>query len=105
MNGHTSYGMAVAASWTLQWEYWAILGLVLIIADMILGWNFFVVPIGFASLATAFLLGMTWDFGFINYNAWSHIVLLFAVSSLLCVGILRTFFHNKKETPKDINDY
>jgi membrane protein implicated in regulation of membrane protease activity len=94
--------------WVFVTEVWLILGIALIIADIFLGFNFFVLPVGIAALIIAGLIfGESRElFGStILFENWKVVVLWFAGLSLVSVGLLKIFFQRSKKDEADINQY
>ena len=92
----------------LNIHFWLILGLVLIILDIFIGFNFFVLPIGVASLLVSGMIqlqtaGLTGNWQF--YADWQGVGYWFAGLSVASVGLLRLFFQRKRAAQQDINDY
>ena len=92
----------------LNTHFWLILGLVLIISDIFLGFNFFVLPVGVAALLVSAIIygqkaGLTGDFQL--YTDWQGVAYWFASLSVVSVGLLRFLFQMKHDGQKDINEY
>lgn len=92
----------------LDVNFWLILGLVLIIADIFLGFNFFVLPFGVAALlvATMVYLQESGRLGDLQlFSNWEGVVYWFAGLSVVSVGLLKLFFQKKADDRQDINEY
>jgi len=94
--------------WAYVEEIWVIFGLFLIIADIFLGFNFFVLPAGIAALIISGLLylenrALLGDF--VLFETWRTVIFSFAVVAIVSVGILKLVFQRKKNTDSDVNTY
>lgn len=93
-----------ASYWLFKPEAWALLGLLLIGFEMLVG-NLFALPIGVACL---FVAGMTygqeemWYGDTVLFETWRQILIAFAVLSVLSVGIIK--FLVQKKSPDDEDD-
>lgn len=94
--------------WAFKPQIWIILGILLVIADIFLGYDFFVLPTGVAAfIIAAILYGQKeqWFGDAILFETWHDIGLAFAVLSVASIALLKFGLQrNKKEEP-DINDY
>ncbi len=94
--------------WVYVTEVWLIIGLVLIIADIFLGFNFFVLPIGIAALIVAFLIfgenGALFG-SVILFDSWRDVIIWFAGLSVASVGLLKLIFQRSRKDSSDINKY
>ena len=92
----------------LDAQFWVALGLVLVLADIFLGFSLFVLPVGVAALIVAgiifvqinAILGITQ-----LYSDWQGLVYWFAGLSVVSVGLLRLIFQRPKKDLPDINQY
>ena len=94
--------------WVYVTEVWIILGLVLIVADVFLGFNFFVLPIGIAALILAFLVYSENNalFGsIVLFDNWRDVIIWFSALSVASVGLLKIVFQRKNKSEPDINKY
>jgi len=94
--------------WIFVPEVWLIFGLILVIADVFLGFNFFVLPVGVASfIISALIYGENnMLFGtLVLFKSWKVVVLYFAGLSLVSVSLLRFVFQRRKKNQPDINEY
>jgi len=94
--------------WLFQPEAWLILALVLIISDIVIGMDYFVLPVGIAAALISALLFAENRFWFSNtilLETWRDILIAFAVLSIAAVFLVRTLFQRRKEDIRDINDY
>ncbi|MCP4900691.1 MAG: hypothetical protein GY906_27320 [bacterium] len=94
--------------WLALPEVWVILAIVLVVADLLIGMDFFVLSAGVAALIVAGLLwiqqnGMSGDFVF--FDTWRQIVFGFAGLSLVSIGLIRNVFQKKTGDGPDINEY
>ena len=93
--------------WLFEPQAWLIAGLVLVIADIFLGYGFFVLPIGIAAFLISGLLVID-EGGYFSskmFGSWRDILIYFAVLSVISIGILRLVFQKYKSDDKDINQY
>lgn len=94
--------------WCFDPKAWVILGILLIIADVFLGYDFFVLPVGIAAFIIAILLYAQQEqyFGdMVILSDWHMIGMSFGALSVICIGIVKFAFQRKKEEETDINDY
>lgn len=94
--------------WAYVTEIWIIFGLALIIADVFLGFNFFVLPVGIAALIISILVYVENNAVFepiILFESWKVIFLSFAGLSLVSVGLLKFVFQRNKRDDPDVNIY
>ena len=95
--------------WLLQAEVWIILGIILIIVDIVVGFSLIILPVGIAALLLAALLyGESQQF-FGEHSAlfpsWRVVLVWFAGLSILSVGLIRFVFQRSREDGPDINKY
>tara|TARA_A100001391_G_scaffold187625_1_gene157630 strand:- start:69 stop:335 length:267 start_codon:yes stop_codon:yes gene_type:complete len=87
---------------------WLILGIILIIADIFLGFNLFVLPVGVAALITSgliFVENNAFISSIILFENWKIVLLCFAALSIVSVGLLKIVFQRNKKNEPDINKY
>tara|TARA_B100000745_G_C19890579_1_gene297806 strand:+ start:169 stop:486 length:318 start_codon:yes stop_codon:yes gene_type:complete len=97
----------------LTQEFWIILGILLIILDISVGFQFFVLSIGFSSFIIAFLLyaqeklwSSDFNISYIILSDWQDVLITLSILSILTVGIIKYVFQNRfGKSKKDINDY
>ena len=92
--------------WIFQPYVWLILGLVIIIIDIFLG--FILLPFGISSFLIAILLFCDRHLifsDFVFFETWRDILLYYALLSLIALGGLRLFFNKNKRNNADITDY
>ena len=94
--------------WLFVPEVWFILAIVLIVADVVVGMNFFVLSVGMASLIVSGLLwlqqiGAFGDLEF--FGSWRQIVLWFAALSLASIALIKLAFQKRGRNGPDINEY
>jgi membrane protein implicated in regulation of membrane protease activity len=96
------------AYWLLEPQVWIIAGLVLVIADIFLGYGFFVLPIGVAAFLISALLAIDTG-GYLDFkifDSWRDVMIWFSILSVVSIGVLRLVFQKyKSQEKKDINDY
>ncbi|MCB2101406.1 MAG: hypothetical protein KDE22_11080 [Rhodobacterales bacterium] len=96
------------AYWLFEPKVWIILGIVLIIADVFLGYTFFVLPIGVAALLIAGLIfaqGKLWFGDTVIFETWHDVGLWFAVLSVVSIGLLKMLARRWIKDQPDINEY
>ncbi len=94
------------AFWLFQVETWIILGIVLVVLDIFLGFSMIVLPIGVAALLLGALLysDSRQIFGESGlFPSWRAVLIWFACLSVVSIGLIKTLFQRKQDT--DINKY
>lgn len=94
--------------WLFRPEAWVIAGLVLIIADILVGFGLIVLPFGVAALLLAALLyGHSQQLfgGADPFSSWRAVLIWFAGLSIVSVGLIRVVFQRSKKNGSDINRY
>ena len=104
-------------NWSFHPEAWLILGILLVLSDLVLGMNYFLLPLGIAAFLTAVLvalgnslisdevlMGESWMTSVLIFESWKDLFYWFAGLSVLCTISLR-FFFRKAHAETDINDY
>ena len=91
-------------------QTWIILGILLIIADIFLGYDFFVLPIGVSALIISFMLymqkGKYEELGdLILFNTWHDVAYWFSGLSLVSIILMRLLLRLRKKDRVDINEY
>ena len=92
--------------WIFQPYVWIILGLLIIIIDIFLG--FILLPFGISALLIAILIFVdrsSFLGDFIFFENWRDIIIYYAVLLLITLGAIKIFFQKGKSKTKDINDY
>ena len=105
--------MSVLTGLILRPEFWVIIGILLIIIDITIGFEFFVLSIGLSSFIIAFLLFSQEKLWLIDFNIsyiilsdWKDVLITLSILSILTVGVIKYIFQNRfKKSKKDINDY
>lgn len=94
--------------WVFQPEVWLILALVLIIADILIGLNLFILPIGVAAAVVAAMIfaeQQHWFADVVLLESWREVLIAFGVLSVASVFLIRKLFQDKKSLETDINEY
>lgn len=94
--------------WLFRPEVWIILAMVLIIADILIGLNLFVLPVGVsAALVSAALYAENrfWFSDTILLENWHDVLIAFAVLSIASVFLIRRMFQRRRDETPDINEY
>ena len=91
-------------------QTWIILGILLIIADIFLGYDFFVLPVGVSALIISLILylqtGSFEEMGdFILFNTWHDVAYWFSGLSVVSIILMRLLFKLRKKDRIDINEY
>jgi membrane protein implicated in regulation of membrane protease activity len=100
--------MSLASDWILDAQFWVVVGLLLVLADIFLGFALFVLPIGVAALIIAGMIAAQENEvlgSMVLYRDWQDVVYWFAALSVISVLLLRLVFQKRKEGMSDINDY
>lgn len=98
---------SVLSYWSLQPEFWLILALVLVGADIMLGLQFFVLSIGVASLLLAGMLlaqQNQWFGDAVLIETWHTVGVWFAVLSVASILLIKLLVRQRRDQP-DINEY
>ncbi|MDW3204927.1 MAG: hypothetical protein R8L07_05235 [Alphaproteobacteria bacterium] len=94
--------------WLFRPEVWIILAMVLIIADIMIGLNLFVLPVGVAAAlvsAALFAENRFWFSDTILLEDWQDVLIAFAVLSVVSVFLIRKLFQRRRDDSPDINEY
>ncbi|MDP6977070.1 MAG: hypothetical protein QF570_00520 [Myxococcota bacterium] len=94
--------------WMLEPQFWVILGLALMIADIYVGLNFFVLPVGVACFILALLLyaqDVQRIADWIPLSDWRRVSYVFAGLSVVSVGLVKAMFQSSRSDEGDINEY
>lgn len=92
----------------LDLQFWVALGLLLVLADIFLGFGLFVLPVGVAALIVAGIIFVQTNavLGITQlYDDWQGLVYWFAGLSVVSVGLLRLIFQRARKDSPDINQY
>ena len=98
---------SVLSYWSFQPEFWLILALVLVGADIMLGLQFFVLSIGVASLLLAGVLlaqQNQWFGDAVLIETWHGVGVWFAVLSVASILLIKYLVRQRRGQP-DINEY
>ena len=82
-------------------QTWIILGILLIIADIFLGYDFFVLPVGVSALIISLILYLQTGL----FNTWHDVAYWFSGLSLVSIILMRLLFKLRKKDRIDINEY
>ncbi|MDA0664306.1 MAG: hypothetical protein O3B08_15920 [Proteobacteria bacterium] len=94
--------------WIFKPEAWVIFGLLLVVLDLVIGFDFFVLPVGIAAFIIAAMIyaqSALWFGDFMVFETWKGIMIWFAALSLASVGLIKVFLQKPKEDQPDINQY
>ncbi len=93
--------------WLFMPHLWVMLAIVLVGADMVFGFQYFVLSVGVAALAVAGLLFArqgSWFGDAAPIETWRGVGFWFAVLSVVSVFAIR-FLFQRRRGPPDINEY
>ncbi len=96
------------AVWAFKPQVWIILGILLVIADVFLGYDFFVLPTGIAAFFIAAILygqNNQWFGDSVIFETWHDIGITYAILALISIALLKFGLQRKKQDEPDINDY
>lgn len=96
------------AQWVLLPEVWIIAAILLIGADIVLGFEFFVLSIGIAALILAGLLFAqqeAWLGHVLLFETWEDVGIWFAGLSIGSIGLIRLWLRRRHSAQPDINQY
>lgn len=99
---------AEISHWMFKAEVWVIVGIGLVMADIFLGYSFFILPVGIAAFlisAMIFSQQKMWLGNFTFFDTWRDIVIYFAVLALVSIAVLKFAFQKFRKSGSDINDY
>ena len=94
--------------WIFKSEPWIILGIILIMLDIFIGFNFFILPVGISALIISGIIYAqvnTWFGESLIFETWTGILIGFSVLSIISIGIIKLIFQNSKKSQSDINQY
>lgn len=100
-------GLDALDSWLFLPALWLLLAIVLVGADMLFGFQYFVLSIGVAALAVAGLLFAQqgpWLGGAVLIESWRGLGVWFAALSVASVLAIKLVFQ-RRGGPPDINEY
>ena len=88
-------------------EAWYVIGITLIILDLVVGFQFFVLSFGVGALITGALLDLVPpdSDAWLNTGSWEVTVLFFGLASLAVIFPIRKAAYLLYRDDKDINDY
>ena len=96
------------AQWVLLPEIWVIVAILLIGADIVLGFDFFVFSIGIAALILAGLLFAqkeVWPDHILLFETWEDVGIWFAGLSIGSIGLIRLWLRRRHSAQPDVNQY
>ena len=91
--------------WAFSPELWFTLAIVLIIADLLIGMEFFVLSVGVAAFMISGLMWMQHQGVFELFENWRQIALCFGLFSLFSIALIKWMFQRPGEDNPDINEY
>ena len=93
--------------WSFQPELWVILAIVLVGADILFGFQYFVLSIGVAALLLAGVLTAQQNLWFgdaVVIETWRGVGVWFAVLSVASIFLIKLILRQRRGRP-DINEY
>ncbi len=86
-----------------EWQSWAILALVLVLIDAMMGFVLVLLPFGVSAVVMALFVGLfDWSLG----RSWHFLIVMFTLIAVVAgVGIWRYGKANRRDAPPDINKY
>ncbi len=109
--------LALLNHWSFVPKIWIILGIILIIADLLIGLNYILIPFGIACFFTSGLVAINsseflyelsmnneFVYNYLNLESWHDILYWYAALSIISVLLLRFFTRGRTKDP-DINQY
>ncbi len=94
--------------WMLIPEVWVIVAIVLVSADLVIGFYFFVLSVGVAAaIVAALLFGHrgAWFGDIVLFETWRSVGTWFAILSVASIFLIRWAFQRRRRVAPDINDY
>ncbi len=94
--------------WLLLPEVWVIVAIVLVCADLVIGFHFFVLSVGVAAAVIAAFLFVqrdAWLGDFVLFETWRSVGTWFAVLSVASIFLIRWAFQRHRRATPDINEY
>ena len=94
--------------WIFKPEVWILLGICLIILDIFVGLDFFVLPVGISALILSGIIYIqinNWFGEFVIFETWRGVLTGFGICSLISVAIIKFAFQNTGKSKDDINKY
>jgi hypothetical protein len=89
-------------------KVWYLIGIGLIILDLVVGLDFFVLSFGVGAAITGLVIGTSGEMGFlgiIQIETWIGALFLFSISSLVVLVPLKFLMYYRYKDKRDINDY
>jgi membrane-bound ClpP family serine protease len=103
--------------WAFVPEIWIIMGIILILADVLIGLSYILIPFGIACFITSGLVAINnsdylyslshsneFVYNYLNLESWQDILYWYAALSIISVFLLRFITRGRPEKP-DINQY
>ena len=97
--------VASLSAWAFSPGAWFTLAIVLIIADVLIGMEFFVLSVGVAALMISGLMWTQHQGVFEIFDNWRQVALCFGVFSLFSIAVIKSVFQESGEDNPDINEY
>ena len=94
--------------WLFQPQAWIILGIVLVIADIFLGYGLFVLPFGISAFIISAIIFADKHIYIEEMNIledWKDVLIYYSAISILSIFIIKKLFQKKLADQRDINDY
>ena len=87
--------------WLFQPQAWIILGIILVIADIFLGYGLFILPFGIS----AFIISAIIFADKHVYIKEINVLIYYSAISIISIFIIKKLFQKKLSKQSDINDY
>ena len=91
--------------WFFSPEIWFAVAILLIIVDLLVGLEFFVLSSGIGALAIAILLWAQEREVVTLFSSWREVAISFALLSMVSVIVVKKFVRRREGEEADINDY
>jgi membrane protein implicated in regulation of membrane protease activity len=89
--------------WFQSWEFWAIAGLILVVADFLVGGSGNLIALGCACFLMSALAGSPKITGILLIPSWKIAVVEFAALSAVAIFLVRLLRHRPSD--QDLNRY
>jgi len=97
--------VASLSSWAFSPAAWFTLAIALIIADLVIGMEFFVLSVGVAALLVSGIIWTQNQGVFELFENWRQVALCFGLLSLFSIALIKWAFQGSGDDHPDINEY
>ncbi|MGY8992869.1 MAG: hypothetical protein ACKVK8_01805 [Rhodospirillales bacterium] len=94
--------------WLFQPQAWIILGIILVIADIFLGYGLFILPFGISAFIISAIIFADKHVYIKEINVlenWKDVLIYYSAISIISIFIIKKLFQKKLSKQSDINDY